>query len=82
MKEHFGLLADGREVSLYTISRGSIKARISDLGATLVNLWVPDKAGNIADVVLAFDDPKEYITSGTLLAIHVRLIWTCLQVLR
>lgn len=65
MKEHFGLLADGREVSLYTISKGALTARISDLGATLINLWVPDKAGNIADVVLGFDDPKEYIASGT-----------------
>ena len=65
MKEYFGALLDGREVSLYTISNGSLKARISDLGATLVNLWVPDKNGNIADVVLGFDDPKEYITSGT-----------------
>ena len=65
MKERFGQLSDGREVSLYTISKGALVARISDLGATLVNLWVPDREGNLADVVLGFDDPNEYIPSTT-----------------
>jgi len=65
MKESFGRLSDGSEVSLYTISKGALKARISDLGATLINLWVPDKDGTLADVVLGFDDPQEYINSGT-----------------
>ena len=65
MKEFFGKLTDGREVSLYTISGGGITARVSDLGATLVNLWVPDRKGNLADVVLGFDDPNAYIASDT-----------------
>ncbi len=65
MKLYFGCLPDGRVVSLYTISKGALTARISDLGATLVNLWVPDRAGNLADVVLGFDDPNEYIANAT-----------------
>ncbi len=64
MKKHFGLLPQGA-VSLYTIENGNIKAEISDLGATLVKLFVPDREGKIADVVLGFDRPEQYVESGT-----------------
>ncbi len=63
MKELFGLLPDGREASLYTISCGSLRAKISDLGATLVQLYVPDAGGSLADVVLGFDSPEGYLHS-------------------
>lgn len=59
-KEAFGCLPDGRQVSLYTIKKGKLSAAITDLGATLVSLWVPDKKGNLADVVLGFDDAMGY----------------------
>ena len=65
MQKDFGMMADGRIISLYTISRGQLTAEITDLGATLVRLWVPDREGNRADVVLGFDDPADYIRSGT-----------------
>ena len=65
MKTFFGNLPDGSKASLYTISGGNLTAVISDLGATVVKLFVPDVNGNVADVVLGFDDPKEYIASGT-----------------
>lgn len=65
MQSDFGMMADGRIISLYTISRGALTAQITDLGATLVRLWVPDRDGNRADVVLGFDDPADYIRSGT-----------------
>lgn len=65
MKKYFGKLPDGSEVSLYTICGGGITAHISDLGATIVKLFVPDREGKLADVVLGFDDPNDYIASGT-----------------
>ena len=65
MKKEFGRLASGEMASLYTISCGKITAEISDYGATLVRLYVPDRAGNMADVVLGFDDPNQYTASGT-----------------
>lgn len=58
--ELFGTLASGEEAYLYTISAGRLKAVISDLGATVVRLFVDGR-----DVVLGFDDPKDYIESGT-----------------
>ena len=61
MKEFFGKLPDGQEASLYTISCGQIKAVVSDLGATLIRLYVPDAKGNVADVTLGFDDVDSYL---------------------
>ena len=65
MKKPFGPMADGSQAFLYTITNGTITAEISDCGATLVRLFVPDKDGKLTDVVLGFDSPAEYIASGT-----------------
>lgn len=65
MHEKFGVLTNGQTASLYTIQSGAITAVFSDLGATLVKLFVPDRNGNLADVVLGFDDPQAYCESGT-----------------
>ena len=71
MKENFGLLPDGRQASLYTISCGKLTAKLSDLGAGLVQMLVPDKAGNIADVVLGCDDASGYFPGGSFLGATV-----------
>ncbi len=60
----FGTLKNGQIAHLYEISQGSIKARISDYGATLVQLFVPDRQGNVADVLLGFDDVTGYDHNG------------------
>lgn len=61
MKEIFGTLPTGQTASLYTISCGCLTARISDLGATLVSLFVPSKDGNTDDIVLGYDSPDGYL---------------------
>ena len=65
MSKKFGVLPNGETASLYTIQSGQLTAEISDLGATLVKLFVPDWDGKLSDVVLGFDDPKAYCESGT-----------------
>ena len=60
MAKSFGTLPNGQEATLYTITSGRITADITDYGATLVRLWVPDKEGNLADVVLGYDDVSGY----------------------
>ena len=64
MKKSFGHLPSGAEVFLYTISCGGITATVSDLGATLVHVLVPDADGIVADVALGYDDPAGYL-NGT-----------------
>jgi len=61
MKKDFGRLPDGSAASLYTISRGPITATVTDVGATLVSLLVPDAKGQVADVVLGYDDATSYV---------------------
>ncbi len=65
MKRSFGKIKNGGEAAVYTIIGGGLSAEISDLGATVVRLFVPDKNGVADDVVLGFDNPDSYIASGT-----------------
>lgn len=71
MKELFGTLPGGRDASLYTISCGGVTAVVTDCGAALVRLLVPDAAGHVDDVVLGFDDPNDYVRSGAFLGATV-----------
>ncbi len=64
MKKDFGTLENGQKAWLYEISWGEIKAQISDFGATLVRLYVPDSKGNAEDVILGYDSPQEYVKKG------------------
>ena len=65
MKKVFGISENGKIAHLYTITAGGIRAVLSDHGATLVKLFVPDREGKLADVVLGFDEPASYTASGT-----------------
>lgn len=65
MKKAFGTLPSGEQAWLYTISCGKLTACISDYGATLVRLYVPDQAGNLADVVLGYEDVNGYAAGST-----------------
>ncbi len=65
MSEKFGVLPNGMTASLYTIHSGRMTAVFTDLGATLVKLFVPDREGKLSDVVLGFDDPRQYCESGS-----------------
>lgn len=57
----FGQRADGTRAHLVTIGEaGGVVAKVSDHGATLVELHVPDRAGTATDVVLGFDDVTGY----------------------
>lgn len=57
----FGKTPDGQEAKLYTLTnKNGLKAKISDFGATLVSMEVPDKAGKIADVTHGFDSVEGY----------------------
>ena len=55
-KTDFGVTRDDRKASLYTIiNKNGMEAVVSDFGAILVKLIVPNKDGEKADVV--FMDP-------------------------
>ncbi|MHC4073080.1 MAG: aldose epimerase family protein [Planctomycetota bacterium] len=61
-EEPFGQTSDGRQVALYTLTNpNGIKAGITNFGAILVSLEVPDRDGNMADVTLGFDALDGYL---------------------
>lgn len=64
MTKFFGFLPNGERAGLYTISSGTLTAQVTDYGANLVRLLVPDREGRLADVVLGFDTAAEYLTRG------------------
>lgn len=64
-KRSFGVSADGREVYLYTLENGKgMKAEVTNFGAILVNLFVPDANGKVDDVVFGYDTLEEYMVNG------------------
>ena len=64
MKRDFGILPDGTKATLYTLTGGGLTATVTDYGAHLVSVMVPDKNGTIDDVVLGFDDANGYRTGN------------------
>ncbi len=69
-KEPFGQTAEGQEVMLYTLTNSKgLRARITNFGATLVSLHVPDRNGSLDDVVLGFDDLQGYVAQSTYIGV-------------
>ena len=55
-RDVFGAMPDGQRVDVFTLTNtNGVTARLSSLGATLVSLMAPDRAGRVADVVLGYD---------------------------
>ncbi len=62
-KELFGTLPDGREAHLFTLKNDSgMAVTITDFGATIVSIVVPDRNGMFADVTLGYDDLRGYVS--------------------
>ena len=56
---------DGREVHRVTLTGAQgLRAEVLTYGARLAALWVPDRMGALADIVLGFDSPSEWRDRG------------------
>lgn len=64
MKEPFGSTRDGRTVEQYTLRCGNLEAKVLTYGATLRLLQVPDRNGELVDVVLGYDSVGSYEDNG------------------
>lgn len=57
----FGATVKGDETKLYTLTnKNGMEIAVSDYGATLVQVIVPDKEGKPCDVVLGYDEAAGY----------------------
>lgn len=60
-KHSFGTTRDGQTATLYTlINKKGMSVSLTDFGANIVNVIVPDKKGKFDDVVLGFDNVTGY----------------------
>ena len=56
----FGVDKHGAPARLWTLKSGKLEVDVTDHGATLVAVRMPDRAGFVDDVVLGFDDVTGY----------------------
>ena len=57
----FGRMPDQRPVQLYTVTNANgLRMDVTNYGAIIVRLYVPDRDGKLDDVVLGFDTLAEY----------------------
>lgn len=62
-REIAGQLPDGREVPAYVLTNAhGASVRVMALGATLVELWMPDRTGRAANVVVGLAGFEPYLT--------------------
>lgn len=62
--KEFGRI-DGHPVHSVTLTgEGGLRLTLLTLGARLAQLWLPDRAGALADVALGHDSLQDYLTRG------------------
>ncbi len=60
-KRKFGTTKDGRDVTEFTMTnKNGMKLSVIDFGGIITSIIVPDKDGNMDDVVLGYDKPEPY----------------------
>ncbi len=59
----FKATVDGKETALYEIQNGNITMAVTNYGGRIVSLLVPDKNGELADVILGFSSIDGYLNA-------------------
>jgi aldose 1-epimerase len=62
-KKMFGKV-DGKDVSLFTLDNGTIKVMITNYGAIITSILMPDRQGKSGDIVLGYDDVESYVANS------------------
>ncbi len=64
-KTLWGKTPCGQEINKYKISNASgAYVELAEIGAAIVSVVVPDRDGNMADVVLGYPEPMSYFADG------------------
>ena len=73
-RELWGKSACGKEIYLYTlVNQGGAYVQVSNVGAAIISVVVPDKDGNLADVALGYAQPESYFGDGPCMGKTCRL---------
>lgn len=61
-KVPYGTTTDGKVADIYTLTNANgVQARISNYGGIITSLQVPDRNGQLGDVVLGYDKLEDYL---------------------
>jgi aldose 1-epimerase len=64
--EVFGKTPDGTTINIFTIKNANgVELKVSEYGAILVSLKVPDREGNFEDIIQGFDNLDGYVNDAT-----------------
>ncbi len=61
--ENFQTQVEGAQTDLYTLTNGNLTMQVTNFGARVVSLWAPDRLGNMADIVLGYQNIDRYINN-------------------
>ncbi|GAA0156790.1 epimerase/racemase [Lithospermum erythrorhizon] len=50
----------GEDIGIYQIKKGNFSVKVTNYGARIISVFLPDKDGKVSDVVLGYDTIKEY----------------------
>jgi len=65
LKESFGEF-EGKQVDIYTLkNENNIKVKITNYGGIITSIMVPDKNGKFDDVVLGYNNLKDYLDNSS-----------------
>lgn len=63
-QEVYGQMPDGREIKIFTLTnKNGLVAKVTEYGAILVSMVVPDKNGKMADVTHGYDTLAGWLTN-------------------
>lgn len=62
-KRTFGILSNGRKVSLYTIANRNMSFSVTNYGCIITSIVVPDQQGNPEDIALGYSTLESYIAN-------------------
>lgn len=61
LKSKFGVTKEGKEVTKYTLKNtNGLEVSFNCLGGVITNIMMPDKDGNVDDIVLGYDKVSDY----------------------
>lgn len=60
--ENFADTVDSKPVALYTLKAGDITLQVTNFGGRVVSLFTPDKDGKLEDIVVGYNNLKDYVT--------------------
>lgn len=64
-KDAFEIEIQGKSVSLWTLhNKHGMEMTVTNYGAKIVSLWVPDKNKQLVDVVTGYNNIEDYLKSG------------------